>query len=485
MQRDYLSLDALPAWAALNGVVFGDVHAADIDGRGKGLVASKDISPHQGTTEPPVLLTIPKDLVLSAEGVEEFAKENQAFRQLLDASGHQTLRGDILLYLLVQLVLSSTTTTTTSSTANELQCAKTAWTQYFKMLPESIPLPTTWSEAELFLLRGTSLEESVKAKLSALTKEFDTIKAKVVGIPFWDEIICIDETITVHDWVLLDALYRSRSLELPRSGEAMVPCLDLTNHSSDYTAQFEENSDDQVVLLLRDGAQVSAGNEVTISYGMQKSAAEMLFSYGFVEAGSPARSLVLPLELMEDDPLLRAKLHAFKDAPTLTLRGNDSGFQNWSAPFAYLMCVNEEDGLNFKILQETDGTRHMRMFWQDDDVTDRQTSFREVISSHELAKIFELRVVTIVLELIQGTLHRLEAYNGLESEENQSMLRPEVIHSAVQLRKAERELMTMAMRGLEAQRDAMFEDPIVLAYLEAAVGTQEGEPDTVDDDDFS
>lgn len=89
MQRDYLSLDALPAWAALNGVVFGDVHAADIDGRGKGLVASKDISPHQGTTEPPVLLTIPKDLVLSAEGVEEFAKENQAFRQLLDASGHQ------------------------------------------------------------------------------------------------------------------------------------------------------------------------------------------------------------------------------------------------------------------------------------------------------------------------------------------------------------------------------------------------------------
>ncbi|KXJ91007.1 hypothetical protein Micbo1qcDRAFT_188929 [Microdochium bolleyi] len=458
MQRDVLSLDALPAWAALNGVIFGDVNAADIKGRGKGLIAKRDMSSHQDTTTPSALLRIPKDLVLSAEGVDEFAKENQVFRQLLEAAGHQTHRGDIMLYLLVQLVLSSTS----GHTVTELG-AKTAWTQYFKMLPESVPLPTTWSEPELFLLRGTSLEDSVKAKLSALTKEFDTLKAKVVDIPFWYEALCIDETIAVRDWVLLDALYRSRSLELPRSGEAMVPCLDLANHSSDYTARFDENSDDEVVLLLRDGARVSEGEEVTISYGEQKSAAEMLFSYGFIEDDSPARSLVLPLALMEDDPLLKAKLHIFASHPTLTLRDRDSGTPEWSAPFAHLMCVNEEDGLDFKILQETDGTRHMRMFWQDEDVTDKKASFHDIVSSHELAKTFELRVVTIALELVRGSLERLANYDRLEGKEGQGL------------------------RCLEVQRDALLEDGSVLAYLKAIASPQEGEAnaDEDEDEDFS
>ncbi|KAH7026103.1 uncharacterized protein B0I36DRAFT_329883 [Microdochium trichocladiopsis] len=479
MHRQRLSLDALPAWSTLNGVIFGRIAAADIEGRGKGLVATRDMPGKDDTAEIPALLTIPKDLVLCAEGVEEFAKENKAFRHLLDAAGHQTGRGDILLYLLVQFVLSSA-----SSGVHELG-AHTAWTQYFKMLPESVPLPTTWSESELFLLRGTSLESSVEAKLSALTKEFDTLKAKIVDIPFWHELLCIDETVTVHDWVVLDALYRSRSLELPRSGESMVPYLDLANHSDAYTARFDENINDEVVLVLRSGARVSSGDEITISYGNQKSAAEMLFSYGFVEDEAPARSLVLPLELMDDDPLLQAKLHIFKAGPTLTLEDSDGDKPNWRAPFAHLMCVNEEDGLDFKILQETDGTRHMRMFWQDEDITDRKESFAEIVKGHRMAKIFELRVVTIVLERVQGQLERLKAYESLESEEAQAAIRPEVFHPAVRLRKAERDLMTRALPSLEEQRDALFEDESVQAYLKTASGDQDGDEDAIDEEDFS
>lgn len=89
MQRERLSLDALPAWATLNGVTFSGIGAADFEGRGKGLVATDDLDTRGPPAETPVLLTIPYDLILSAEGVEEFAKENKAFRQLIDAAGHQ------------------------------------------------------------------------------------------------------------------------------------------------------------------------------------------------------------------------------------------------------------------------------------------------------------------------------------------------------------------------------------------------------------
>ncbi len=42
-------------------------------------------------------------------------------------------------------------------------------------------------------------------------------------------------------------------LELPRSGESMVPCLDMVNHSAKPTAYYEENAKDEVALLLRPG----------------------------------------------------------------------------------------------------------------------------------------------------------------------------------------------------------------------------------------
>lgn len=32
------------------------------------------------------------------------------------------------------------------------------WTEYVKMLPDMVPLPTLWTEDESILLKGTSLE---------------------------------------------------------------------------------------------------------------------------------------------------------------------------------------------------------------------------------------------------------------------------------------------------------------------------------------
>lgn len=71
----------------LNNITFAGIGVADTDGRGLGVIAEKDLSNENDGL--PALLTIPNDLILSAESVEEYAKENKDFRELLDAAGHQ------------------------------------------------------------------------------------------------------------------------------------------------------------------------------------------------------------------------------------------------------------------------------------------------------------------------------------------------------------------------------------------------------------
>ncbi|RYP67156.1 hypothetical protein DL771_007384 [Monosporascus sp. 5C6A] len=399
MRRGHFPLDVLPAWCHLNGVTFVDTKVQLIEGRGYGLVAERELKTKNDNGALPIL-KVPRDLVLSSEGIEEYAKENKEFRQLHDAAGRLSTRHDILLFLLMQVVLSSPDHT--------------------------------------------------------------------------------DESVTVRDWVWLDALYRSRSLELPRSGESLVPCLDLVNHSHQHTAYFEENNDDQVLLLLRNGSHIAPGTEITINYGHKKSAAEMLFSYGFIDPHSTTKRLSLPLQLIDDDPLIKAKLHVFGATPTLEIT-EDAGVPRWSAPFVYLMCLNEEDGLEFRILQETDGSRHLRMLWQGRDVTDAPGTFRDLINGHDLQQVFELRAATVIYEMVQQQLERLSAHGGDASIFEP--VRAETVQAANQLRNIETDLLERAFQVLENERANLLADETVLAYLGDMQAGQAG--DIAEDEDFS
>jgi hypothetical protein len=229
----------------------------------------------------------------------------------------------------------------------------------------------------------------------------------------------------------------------------MVPCLDLVNHSREASAYFEENKKDEVTLLLRSGTTVPAGHEVTIDYGQGKSAAEMLFSYGFIDPEIPARRLVLPVEPMDDDPLAKAKLHVFGSSPTLEIEDSDDGIVKWSAPFVYLMCLNEEDGLQFGLLQENDGSRDLRLYWQDEDVTGKSDTFEALVGGHDLSPIFKLRAVTVVLEQVQQQITVLESHN--DADDIPGVARAEVLQTAFQLRDAERDLLVRALQTLEDQ----------------------------------
>lgn len=136
-----------------------------------------------------------------------------------------------------------------------------------KFLPSFIPLPTSWTMEELELLRGTSLRLAYEAKIISLEKEFDHLRGATEYIPWCRDLWWDDDTITIEDWKYLDAVFRSRMVDLPGYGHAMVPCIDMANHAPESTvnALYEEDKDGNAILQLRPGKELSSNKEVTIS----------------------------------------------------------------------------------------------------------------------------------------------------------------------------------------------------------------------------
>lgn len=143
------------------------------------------------------------------------------------------------------------------------------WTEYIKFMPPCFPLPTFYSAEEQELLRGTSLGDAVAAKESSLEREFEHLRHSTEHID-WCQLCWWDEgtgKMTLDDLKYADAAYRSRMVDLPGSGHAMVPCVDMANHTSgeEVNALYEADSDGNAVLQLRWGKSLQPGDEVTIS----------------------------------------------------------------------------------------------------------------------------------------------------------------------------------------------------------------------------
>lgn len=82
-------LKDLSAWARLNFVDFLDTKVEDVPGKGLGLFTTRPpIDDGEGGKTRP-FLEVPRNLILSAEAVEDYAKVDQNFRQLLEKVGPQ------------------------------------------------------------------------------------------------------------------------------------------------------------------------------------------------------------------------------------------------------------------------------------------------------------------------------------------------------------------------------------------------------------
>jgi hypothetical protein len=288
----------------------------------------------------------------------------------------------------------------------------------------------------------------------------------------------------------------------------MVPVLDMVNHSSQPNAYYEHTSSNGVSLLMRPDKLLQVDSEITISYGITKSEAEMLFSYGFIDDQGSNKSQVLTLEPFPDDPLGKAKVAAFAGSPVLRISVDQEGIQ-WECPFLYFMLLNEEDGLEFRMLQQTDGSRsHLKVFWQWSDVTDKTTTFESLISDHPLSDVFKLRAVALLQDRIRQQLERLyESDDEVELVADTPLVGPDRRSNAIFLRKSERLTLekTFAAVGTQvsvapvitnhlsransSQKNELLESEVVLRYLGSMDGDikPEGEGTNSDEaqDNFS
>ncbi|KAJ4351299.1 uncharacterized protein N0V89_006638 [Didymosphaeria variabile] len=332
-------IEGLPTWANFHGVKFNGIKVGPLPGfeeRGSTVIASRVLV---GEEEEP-LMTIPKELILSKQNIELMAKSDQHLRELLQALDDfgRTTRGAVLTFLLMQATICCPDVKDIG--------VHTPLTEYIKYLPDEL-LPTFWSEEEHELLGGTTLRSAVRAKMNSLLREFETFRIATESISWcakhwWDEEVGL---LTFDDWLRVDAMYRSRALEFPGVGDAMVPCIDMANHASgDATAALYETDDDgNAILILRHGKDIPKGGEITITYGDDKGACENIFSYGFLEDSmTSAKIMFLNLDIPDDDPLRPAKIYVCNTAPGFRLVDQKDRIE-WESDFVWLVVVNEED----------------------------------------------------------------------------------------------------------------------------------------------
>lgn len=330
------------------------------------------------------------------------------------------------------------------------------FTEYVKYLPMEL-LPTFWSSAECELLTGTTLAPALTAKLNSLHREFEQLQDATSNLPWcaeqwWNE---VDGIIEFDDWLQVDAFYRSRALEYPGVGDCMVPCIDMANHTSGTgtAAIYEVDDQGNAVLLLRDDKNIEQDGEITITYGDDKGACEMLFSYGFIEEEmQSARELFLDLSIPRDDPLGRAKAAVANCAPGFKIVDAEEGVI-WDGAYIWLICVNEEDGLSFQIQQTVEGTRELIATWQDEPVHGFE-GFRSILEKDPLWDIYQLRAISILQERVASQLQDLYGSDDrvdAAQHGNGTDIRDRPWHLAKRLRLLESELLEKAYSHYEDQ----------------------------------
>ncbi|KAF1849307.1 SET domain-containing protein [Cucurbitaria berberidis CBS 394.84] len=457
-------IDTLPRWAIFHGVAFNGVKIGPLPGfeeRGSTVIADHDLE--GGKVEP--LLTIPKELIISRQNIELLAKADRHLRELLEAIGDfgRTTRGAVLTFLLLQATICCPETHDVG-VLNPL-------TEYIKFLPDEL-LPTFWTEEEQDLLTGTTLKPAVRAKLNSLLREFETLRTATESIEWcakywWDEDTGM---VTFEDWMRIDAMYRSRALEFPGAGDCMMPCVDMANHASgDATAALYETDDDgNGLLLLREGKKIAPGGEITITYGDEKGACENIFSYGFLEdTVASAKVMFLDLDIPSDDPLRPAKIYVSTVAPGFRIFEKD-GHVDWESDFIWLVVINEEDGLDFKVRQTIDGKREIQAFWKERELD--TTKLREYLQEDPAWDVFQLRATVLLQQRVETQIDTLQEMQGAKREFS---IRDVPWILAERLRKLELELLVSAVSTLEHQKSSLVESEAVQRYLGLAGGDEE------------
>ena len=207
-------------------------------------------------------LFVPNSLIISIGLISEVAEESEELADILNLLPPlQNLEPIITVFLLYQVYLRR-------------HNIPSKFSIYIDHLPKSSLLPITWNESEVNFLEQSSISiaRAVPAKLAFLK----SIYATLTETPGWFQ------SITWNDYLLAESWVSSRTIECPRTNSSLlVPILDMANHSTSRNAAWEVT--DNGIELRREPADIAAGEEITISYDLDRGTGERLYRYGFIE----------------------------------------------------------------------------------------------------------------------------------------------------------------------------------------------------------
>lgn len=235
--------------------------------------------------------------------------------------------------------------------------------------------------------------------------------------------------------------------------------------------------------MLMEGKEVKKNEEITITYGDEKGACEMLFSYGFIDNDmDSAETLFLNLTIPEDDILRTAKMEIAQCAPGFKLidipaesesidlqeqdASNDAtaspgcnnvtgeGEIDWTGDFIWLLCVGPDDGFEFRLARTVDDQDDEVEAEFNGEVVKSASDLRRLLAQSPLWEMYRLRAVVLLQQRVFDQMQVLDSTQ--EDVENilhgdDSAIRDQQFNLAMQLRRLEFELLGKAYESLETQ----------------------------------
>lgn len=472
------------------------------NGQGAGIVATQDAS--QETT---AFVRVPQNLVLSKDLVWEYARADADLKAVLEAMGAlakvrkgdmfplyliclfgvtafavgvlppvaffptcmwsfvhrqpltnvcQSSQGAIVLFLLVQVTASSPDIKARIGVPNPFR-------EYVQFLPDEMSLPSRWTEAELACLWGTSLRNHIAVKQHSLQTLFDDLRSKTRHIDWcakwwWSK---DHGCLTLDDLKSVDSMFRSRAMDFGDQGQSLVPVMDMANHDhGDHSIALYEidRVDGGAMLVLRDDRSVRRGYEVTIDYGSDRSASDLLHAYGFIEegmshAGSMFVSFPPNFTPFEADPLATAKYVGLELVPGAKFYVSPDDRVRFHSPFVYAMSVNEEDGLSWDVARTVDGETEFHFLFRGKPVQGATQLVAELRDS-PLWDLFQWRAHAYLMILIEGLIEEFDALEARDMDEKVPQGVPtdsSVWKVCVKLRKLERTLLHTVRKDFDTR----------------------------------
>jgi len=181
-------------------------------------------------------------------------------------------------------------------------------------------------------------------------------------------------------------------------------------------------------------------------YGDDKGACENIFSYGFLEeAMTTAKVMFLDLDIPDDDPLRPAKMYVSTAAPGFRLF-EQNGTVAWESDHVWLVVVNEEDGLDFKIRQTMDGKREIQSFWKERELD--TVKLREQLEEDPSWDVFQLRATVLLQNRVDA---QMETLKGSSDTKREATVREVPWTLAERLRSLELDMLERALSTLDSQ----------------------------------